>query len=88
MVEWCYLGPSDYAKKSSLVVKEVAAGRNSSLVVKEVSAAWKSSLVVKEVSVARKSSLVVKVVVPNGAQRAEVLNAAERGVADDVLDEE
>ena len=55
---------------------------------KGVSAARKSSLVVKEVSAARKSYLVVKVVVPNGAQTVEVLNAAERGVADDVLDEE
>ena len=69
-------------------MKEVSAARKSSLVVKEVSAARKSSLVVKEVYAARKSSLVVKVVVPNGAQRVEVLNAAERGVADDVLDEE
>ena len=69
-------------------MKEVFAARKSSLVVKEVSVARKSSLVVKEVSAARKSSLVVKVVVPNGAQRFEVLNAAERGVADDVLDEE
>ena len=69
-------------------MKGVAVARKSSLVVKEVSAARKSSLVVKEVSAARKSYLVVKVVVPNGAQTVEVLNAAERGVADDVLDEE
>ena len=50
---------------------------------KGVAVARKSYLVVKEVSAARKSYLV-----PNGAQTVEVLNAAERGMADDVLDEE
>jgi hypothetical protein len=68
-------------------MKDVSAARKSSLVVREVSAARKSSLVVKEMTAARKSSRRVKVEVPNAAQRVEVLDAAERGVAEAVLHE-
>ena len=42
----------------------------------------------KEVAHARKSSLAVKDEVLHGAQRVVVLNAVQRDVADDVLEEE
>ena len=55
---------------------------------KEVADARKSSLAVKEVADARKSSLAVNDEVLHGAQRVVVLNAVQRDVADDVLEEE
>ena len=55
---------------------------------KEVADASKRSLTVKEVADARKSSLAMKDEVLHGAQRVVVLNAVQRDVADDVLEEE